>query len=47
VRGRVPIENVIGEENNGIAVMIKGLDIERAFFQHMVWESAKLHSLKL
>jgi len=29
---RVPAENVLGEENNGIAVMMKGLDIERAVF---------------
>lgn len=29
---RVPAENVLGQENNGIAVMMKGLDVERAIF---------------
>ncbi|MFB3926314.1 MAG: acyl-CoA dehydrogenase family protein [Syntrophales bacterium] len=28
----IPAENVIGEENKGIAVMMGGLDVERAFF---------------
>lgn len=28
----VPAENVIGKENGGIAVMMGGLDVERAFF---------------
>lgn len=28
----VPKENLLGEENKGIAVMMSGLDIERAFF---------------
>jgi len=28
---RVPAENLIGEENNGVAVVMSGLDIERAF----------------
>ena len=27
----IPAENVLGEENGGIAVMMRGLDIERAF----------------
>ena len=26
----VPIENLVGEENGGVAVMMSGLDIERA-----------------
>ncbi len=29
---RVPVENVIGAPNMGIAVMMAGLDVERAFF---------------
>jgi isovaleryl-CoA dehydrogenase len=29
---RIPAENIIGEENKGIAVMMGGLDVERAFF---------------
>jgi isovaleryl-CoA dehydrogenase len=33
---RVPVENLIGKENNGIAVMMSGLDIERAFCSMMV-----------
>lgn len=33
---RVPAENLVGEENNGIAVMMSGLDIERAFCSMMV-----------
>ena len=28
----IPAENVIGEENKGVAVMMGGLDVERAFF---------------
>ncbi|MCX7817166.1 MAG: acyl-CoA dehydrogenase family protein [Syntrophales bacterium] len=28
----IPVENVLGIENNGIAVMMGGLDVERAFF---------------
>ena len=28
----IPAENIIGEENKGIAVMMGGLDVERAFF---------------
>ncbi len=28
----IPAENVIGQENKGIAVMMGGLDVERAFF---------------
>lgn len=33
---RVPVENLVGEENEGIAVMMSGLDIERAFCSMMV-----------
>ena len=33
---RVPAENLVGAENNGIAVMMSGLDIERAFCSMMV-----------
>jgi len=33
---RVPVENLVGEENQGIAVMMSGLDIERAFCSMMV-----------
>ncbi|MFB3925004.1 MAG: acyl-CoA dehydrogenase family protein [Syntrophales bacterium] len=29
---RIPAENVMGEENKGINVMMSGLDVERAFF---------------
>ncbi|MFH1537592.1 MAG: acyl-CoA dehydrogenase family protein, partial [bacterium] len=29
---RVPKENVLGAENKGVAVMMGGLDVERAFF---------------
>jgi len=29
---RIPAENIIGQENKGIAVMMGGLDVERAFF---------------
>ncbi len=29
---RIPAENVIGEENAGIRVMMSGLDVERAFY---------------
>jgi isovaleryl-CoA dehydrogenase len=28
----IPVENVIGEENKGINVMMSGLDVERAFY---------------
>src|SRR5690606_11141964 len=28
---RIPAKNVLGRENAGIAVMMKGLDVERAF----------------
>ena len=28
---RIPVENVLGKENGGIAVMMRGLDVERAF----------------
>ncbi|HOI73190.1 MAG TPA: acyl-CoA dehydrogenase family protein [Syntrophales bacterium] len=28
---RIPVENVLGVENGGIAVMMRGLDVERAF----------------
>jgi isovaleryl-CoA dehydrogenase len=33
---RVPVENLVGEENKGVAVMMSGLDIERAFCSMMV-----------
>jgi isovaleryl-CoA dehydrogenase len=33
---RVPVENLVGEENMGVAVMMSGLDIERAFCSMMV-----------
>ena len=29
---KVPVENVVGAENFGVAVMMAGLDVERAFF---------------
>jgi isovaleryl-CoA dehydrogenase len=28
---RIPVENILGVENGGIAVMMRGLDVERAF----------------
>lgn len=33
---RIPAENLVGEENRGVAVMMSGLDIERAFCSMMV-----------
>lgn len=33
---RVPAENLVGEENRGVGVMMSGLDIERAFCSMMV-----------
>ncbi len=33
---RVPADNLVGEENKGVAVMMSGLDIERAFCSMMV-----------
>ncbi|PKN33310.1 MAG: acyl-CoA dehydrogenase [Deltaproteobacteria bacterium HGW-Deltaproteobacteria-19] len=29
---RIPVENVLGEENRGIHVLMSGLDVERAFY---------------
>jgi isovaleryl-CoA dehydrogenase len=29
---RIPAENILGQENRGVAVMMSGLDVERAFF---------------
>lgn len=34
---RVPIENIEGEVNKGIDVMMSGLDVERAFLLANVW----------
>ncbi|MDY6851509.1 MAG: acyl-CoA dehydrogenase family protein [Thermodesulfobacteriota bacterium] len=45
----VPAENVLGEENNGVAVMMSGLDIERVMVAAIslgVAESAFAESLK-
>ena len=33
---RVPVENLVGEENKGVAIMMSGLDIERAFASMMI-----------
>ncbi len=46
---RIPAENIIGEENRGIQVMMSGFDVERAFYAGEpigIAETCLKHSLK-